>query len=148
MRASDRGRGQARDSTRVATCRGAIATPMTCFFRARFRASMFGFFSVHAPIRQGFARTARYSRDCDVFVTVCGCADTAERTRTLRPVCLREARRRRVSRRPAASRRRPCAKRVRPRPPPCEAGGARVTGSSAASRRTVQPTRRSRSRSD
>ncbi|MDW9254221.1 hypothetical protein C7S16_3771 [Burkholderia thailandensis] len=44
VRASDRGRGQARDSTRVATCRGAIGTPMTCFFRARFRASMFGFF--------------------------------------------------------------------------------------------------------
>ncbi|ABM52685.1 MULTISPECIES: hypothetical protein [Burkholderia] len=98
MRAPERGAGRIADSARVA-----LATPMKCRFRARFRESMFRFFSVHAPIRQGFVRTPRYSRDCDVFVTVRGCADSAERTGTWRPIRLREARRRRVSRRPAAS---------------------------------------------
>ncbi|RPA08316.1 hypothetical protein EGT86_12190 [Burkholderia pseudomallei] len=143
MRAPERGAGRIADSARVA-----LATPMKCRFRARFRESMFRFFSVHAPIRQGFVRTARYSRDCDVFVTVRGCADSAERTGTWRPIRLHEARRRRVSRRPAALRHRRCAPRVRSRPPPGEAGDARVTGSGADARRTVQPTRRSRSRSD
>ncbi|WP_167359282.1 MULTISPECIES: hypothetical protein [Burkholderia] len=39
-------------------------------------------FSVHASIKQGFVRAARYSRDCGVFVTMRGQADSANR-RTL-----------------------------------------------------------------
>ncbi|WP_183159820.1 hypothetical protein [Burkholderia pseudomallei] len=53
MRAPERGAGRIADSARVA-----LATPMKCRFRARFRESMFRFFFMHRLGKVSFGRRA------------------------------------------------------------------------------------------